>query len=329
MLLEATDLSVEYRSLDEVNRAVNRVDLQLNPGEIVGMVGESGCGKSTLALALLGLTRPHARITSGSVKFEGHELSDSGSHQWGTVRGRDIGLVTQDPRSSLNPTMRIGKQLSLVVRTHTPMREAAARAAVLDALRRVGINDPERRYDAYPYELSGGMAQRVVLAMATVCRPRVIVADEPTSRLDVTIQAQILDDMARTVREIGSTLLLITQDLGIVANYADRLYVMYAGEVVEAADTNTFFRDPAHPSSVSLLHTQSDQQQLATKLIGGSSDGRHLPTGCWLRDRCPFADAAAGCADVHPFLTDVGGDHFARCHRHEIVREVAKAAEAR
>jgi oligopeptide/dipeptide ABC transporter ATP-binding protein len=328
MLFEVSDLSVEYQSLDEISHAVNHVSLSVASGEVVGIVGESGCGKSTLALALLGLTRRNARITAGSVRLEGTDLTGLTDKQLRQVRGRRIGLITQNARSSLNPTVRIGKQIATVYATHTGAKRADAKAAAIAALRLVGINDPERRYEVYPHELSGGMAQRAVIAMATVCRPDVVIADEATSRLDVTIQAQILDDLQRAVQEVGSSLVLITQDLGVIANYADRLYVMNAGEIVETAPTERLFEAPGHPASVSLLESQLDLSDAEFRLRGLPVDGRSLPEGCWLQARCPFTDDQAGCRTVHPELSDVGGgqvDHQVRCHRTSVV--IGRAAE--
>ena len=327
MLFEVSELSVEYSTLDEVSRAVNSVSLSVGRGEVVGIVGESGCGKSTLALALLGLTRRNARITAGSVRLDGQTLIGGGldEKQLRQFRGRRIGLITQNARSSLNPTVRIGKQIATLCATHTGARRAEARAAAISALRLVGINDPERRFDAYPHELSGGMAQRAVIAMATVCRPDVVIADEATSRLDVTIQAQILDDLQRTVQEVGSSLVLITQDLGVIANYADRLYVMNAGEVVETAPTPLLFEAPGHPASVSLLESQLGLSDREFRLRGLPVDARALPAGCWLQARCPFMDVQSECRTVHPELSDVGGGHRVRCHRTSVV--VSRAAE--
>ena len=320
--LEARRIGVDYTSLGVVNHAVNQVDLELARGEVVGVVGESGSGKSTLALALLGLTRPGAQITSGSLKLDGVELLGGPAEQWRSVRGAKISLVTQNPRGSLNPTMRIGKQISAVYRAHTNAGAKEAHDAAVATLQLVGMNDPERRYDAYPHELSGGMAQRAVIAMATVTKPTVVIADEPTSRLDVTIQAQILDDLLRAASEVGSALLLITQDLGVVANYADRVYVLYAGEVVEVADTTSFFDMPLHPTSIALLAAELGSQQDSSRLSGLPADGRHLPaTGCWLQERCPLFDAASGCNSEHPSLSDQGGGHLARCHRAALLRE--------
>jgi oligopeptide/dipeptide ABC transporter ATP-binding protein len=328
MFFEVSGLSVEYTTLNDMSRAVNDVYLSADRGEVVGIVGESGCGKSTLALALLGLTRRNARIMAGSVSLDGQALVGGGGLSdklLRHVRGRRIGLITQNARSSLNPTVRIGKQIATVYATHTGEKGARARAAAIAALRLVGINDPERRFDAYPHELSGGMAQRAVIAMAIVCRPDVVIADEATSRLDVTIQAQILDDLQRSVQEVGSSLVLITQDLGVIANYADRLYVMNAGEIVETAPTPVLFETPGHPASVSLLESQLDLSEQGLRLRGLPVDGRALPEGCWLQARCPFMDVQSGCRTVHPELSDVGAGHQARCHRASVV--VSRAAE--
>ncbi len=318
-LLEVRSLSVDYETFGVNNHVLSDVSLHLEGGEVVGIVGESGSGKSTLALALLGLTRPRAHIRAGSVSISGRELLGLPPDGWQSIRGAEIGLITQNPRGSLNPTMRIGDQISAVYRSHTSASSADCRAAALDALRLVGMNDPERRYAAYPHELSGGMAQRTVIAAAVVCRPKIVVADEPTTGLDVTIQAQILDDLARTVSEVRSALLLVTQDLGIVANYCDRVYAMHAGEVIEDATTVAFFAEPTHPASIALLSAQIGLTSQSYQLRGLPVDGRRLPGGCWLEPRCPFAESSAGCATVHPELREISAGHVVRCHRAETI----------
>ena len=318
-LLEVKDLGVEYVTVGVRNHALNGVSFSVAAGEMVGIVGESGCGKSTVILATLALTRPGARIVAGSVRFEERELLTLSDKELQEVRGSTIGLVTQDPRGSLNPVMRVGDQIGAVYRAHHRATKDEARKRALELLRMVGINDPERRLQTYPHELSGGMAQRVLIAMALSCTPKLLLADEPTSGLDVTVQAQLLDDLRAAAGAVGSSLLLVTQDLGIVANYCDRVYLMHAGEIVEEARTEVFFEEPAHPASAALLVAQRGALDDAFRLRGFAVDGRKLPKGCYLNPRCPFADEASGCFADHPDLYEVSPTHRSRCFRHATV----------
>lgn len=327
-MIEVKGLSVEYRTLSGVVRAVNGLDLEVGAGEVLGLVGEGGCGKSSAALAILGLTRRGGAITGGSVKFQGRELLGLSDDEWRAIRGNEIALVPQSPRGALSPVQRIGEQLCAVVRAHRDISKEEAAERALRYLRLVGIADPRRRMDAFPHELSGGMAQRVAIAMALICEPRVLLADEPTSGLDVTVQAQVLDDLRRATDETGSSMLLITQDLGIVANYCDRVSLMHAGEVVEEAPTGELFERPSHPVSVALLAAQRRVHEPGLRLHGLPVDARALPPGCWLRARCAFAADDAGCAARHPELAEVGPGHRSRCHRSAAVREAAVAAFA-
>ena len=263
-LLEARGLSVEYRPpVGAAVPALREVSMDIATGEFVGVVGGSGSGKSSLALALLGLARPPGRVTGGSSVIAGCDLVAAPEAEARRVRGREIGLVVQNPRLALNPMMAAGPQIVDVYRAHHDVKASVAKERALELLRVVGINDPARRFFAYPHELSGGMAQRMVIAMALVCAPPVLIADEPTSGLDVTIQAQILDDLQRGAAETGSAVVLITQDLGVVANYSTRVMVMDGGQVVEEASTLDFFRRPAHAASRRLLSLQREPE-LAT-----------------------------------------------------------------
>lgn len=327
-ILEVSGLSVEYESVGQVNRSVNDISFRAEAGEIVGIVGESGSGKSTATLALLGLTRSGGRITDGSVRFRDRELLSLSEREWREVRGGEIALVPQNPRGALNPVLKVGAQLVAAYRAHREASSAEARQRALELLRAVGINDPERRFDAWPHELSGGMAQRIVIAMALACEPTLLVADEPTSGLDVTVQAQVLNDLHRAARSVGSALLIITQDLGIVANYCDRVYVMHAGEVVESAAVNDLFAAPTHPSTVALLLAQRKARDRALQLHGLPVDGRRLPSGCYLSPRCPLAEESAGCFATHPELETIGAGHDVRCHRRADVREALRRASA-
>lgn len=321
-LLSVENLTVEYARLGaRPAQAVSQLSFRVPGGSVVGIVGESGSGKSTAALAVLGLTRRSGRIVSGSVQLEGRELLGLPLRDWEGIRGREIGLITQNPRASLHPVMRVGDQIAEVFRRHTKSTAEAARERVIELLKLVGINDPVRRYDAFPDELSGGMAQRIVIAMALACSPRLIIADEPTSGLDVTVQAQILDDLARSVRAVGSGLVLVTQDLAIVANYCDDVYLLHAGEVVESCGVDEFFGEPAHPAAIALLIAQRREQLERFALRGMPVDIRARPKGCQLSRRCPFVSEADGCTTVHPDLKPAGANHLARCHRIAAVRE--------
>lgn len=320
-LLSVEDLTVAYTPLGgRPAQAVSSLSFRVPGGSVVGIVGESGSGKSTAALALLGLTRRSGKILSGSVQLEGRELMSLSAKEWERVRGREIGLITQNPRASLHPVLRVGDQIAAVFRHHTKATASEARERVIELLKLVGINDPVRRYEAFPDELSGGMAQRVVIAMALACSPRLIIADEPTSGLDVTVQAQILDDLTRSVRTVGSGLVLVTQDLSIVANYCNDVYLLHAGEVVESCGVDEFFGEPGHPAATALLVAQRREQLDRFVLRGMPVDMRARPSGCQLSRRCPFAQEADGCTATHPDLKPAGANHLARCHRVAAVR---------
>ena len=331
-LLEVSGLDIEYRQVGSVNKAVNDVTFQVKRGEIVGIVGESGCGKSSAVLGILGLTRRSGTITGGSVTFEGQKLFEGSpdgarglsDEEWRKVRGSAIGLVTQNPRGALNPVMRLGEQLSTMYRSHREATEEQARDRAIQLLEIVGINDPVRRLRAFPHELSGGMAQRVLIAMSLACSPRLLIADEPTSGLDVTVQAQVLDDLRHAVDEVGSSLVIVSQNLAIVANYCDRVYVMHAGEIVEEATTMRFFEQPSYPASAALLAAQRGIADPKLQLTGFPVDGRRLPSGCYLSPRCPFSSEADGCTTVHPGFTEVVPGHFSRCHRTAAVTEMVR-----
>jgi oligopeptide/dipeptide ABC transporter ATP-binding protein len=320
MLLQVSQLSVVYESLGRTNQAVSDVSFSVDRGEVVGIVGESGSGKSSAVLAVMGLTRQGARVSSGSVKLGGQELSGLGHGGWQAIRGARIGLVTQNPRGALSPVAQVGEQIGAVYRAHHKASRAEARERSIELLRGVGINDPERRMKAFPHELSGGMAQRVVIAMGLAGAPELLIADEPTSGLDVTVQAQVLDDLRQAASETGSSLLIVTQDLGIVANYCDRVYMMHAGEIVEHSEVRTMFRSPANPATLALLAAQRKILDEDVRLSGFAVDGRSLPPGCWLAPRCPFARAEAGCTIVHPQLEQLAPGQYVRCHRGATVR---------
>jgi len=326
-LLEARDLTIEYASRDQTLRAVSSASIEVGGGEVVGILGDSGSGKSTLLLGLLGMARPGGRLSSGSVRYDDTELVGASAAVLARIRGQQIGFITQQPKASLNPLSRVGDQITAgMVRRGRVADKAAARRLAIELFTTVGIADAERRLRAWPHELSGGMAQRVLIAMALSTQPRVLLADEPTSGLDVTLQAQILDDLRVAASTVGSSLVIVTHDVGVVAQYCDRVYVMNAGEVVEAAPIREFFARPRHPASLALLTAEDPKQFGRLRLSGLPVDRRHLPEGCFMQARCPFAEPAPGCLDVHPGLLAVGPGHRVRCHRHEVVAATRESA---
>jgi len=316
-LLSARGLVVEYPTSRGVVRAVDGIDVTVEDGEIVGLVGVSGAGKSTAALALMGLVPAPGRVTGGENQFGRRDLRGLPDEEMRRIRGDEMSLVVQNPRGALNPMLSIGRQIANVVRAHADVSRAQARERAVEMLRLVGINDPERRVDAYPHELSGGMAQRALIAMALSCTPKLLIADEPTSGLDVTIQAQILDDLNRSVQTTGSAALIVTQDLGVVANYCDRVLVMYAGRVVESVPVTGFFTSAGHPAAEALLSSQSDEGQV--RLRPGAVDYLDLPRGCKLAPRCPWV-VEGRCTDEEPNLRAVHPGHEVRCVRYEEIR---------
>ena len=259
ILLEASGLSVAYPTAEGTIEAVKGIDLVIREHEFVGLVGESGSGKSTAALALMGLVRAPGEVTAGTVRFMGQSLLDRSEAELRTIRGRDIGLIVQSARAALNPLIPVGDQIVNVIRAHQRVSKSEARQRALAALAAVGIPDPERRLHAYPHQLSGGMAQRVLIAMATANEPRLLIADEPTTGLDVTVQAQFLDTLQASVKRTGSAVLFVTHDLGIVAQYCHRVAVMYDGEIVEQTDVARLFGEPAHDYSRQLVELAEER----------------------------------------------------------------------
>ena len=258
-VVAARGLTIGFPAGGAMVPAVRDFSLSIAPGEIVGLIGEAACGKTTAAIAMLGLVRPPGAVMAGSVTIDGQNLFAMQSDALRALRGRDVGLIVQSPRGALNPLLPIGRQIATVYRAHNQVTRRAAHDHAVSMLRQVGINDPERRFHAYPHEISGGMAQRVLIAIALSSHPRLLIADEPTSGLDVTIQADFLDRMWRTVRAAGSAVLLVTQDLGVIANYCDRLLVMQDGAVVEERAVPDFFRGPLHPYSRSILLMRAER----------------------------------------------------------------------
>jgi oligopeptide/dipeptide ABC transporter ATP-binding protein len=288
------------------------VSFSVEAGETLCVVGESGSGKSMLALAIMGLLPPAIRIARGAIRLRGEDLTTLPPAEWRARRGRDLAMIFQEPMTALNPVMRAGAQVTEVLRKRRGMADAAARAEALRLLARVGIPAPETRFQAYPHELSGGLRQRVMIAMALAAEARVLLADEPTTALDVTIQAQILDLLQDLRRERGLALVLITHDLGVVAEMADRVLVLYAGRTAEIAPVSELFDDPKHPYTRALLdsipHLDGPRTRLAS-IEGAVPAVGAMPEGCRFRPRCPLADAR--CVAVPPLLRHAAQHHAA------------------
>jgi len=292
---------------------LSAIDLHLNTGEVLGVVGESGSGKSMLALSIMGLLPVGVRVRSGHIRLQGEDLLALDAAPMRALRGKDVAMIFQEPMTSLNPVMRVGQQIGEVLRWHTDLRGAPARQETIALLQRVEMPDAQRQIDVYPHELSGGMRQRVMIAMALAARPRLLIADEPTTALDVTIQAQILDLMRKLQADNGMSVMLITHDLGVIAEMSDRVAVMYAGKVVETGSALDIFDRPAHPYTRGLLASRpridAGAQWLST-IEGTVPALGQMPSGCSFAPRCPLAQPACG---VVPQLREVGPAHRAAC----------------
>jgi peptide/nickel transport system ATP-binding protein len=314
-LLTVADLRVVFEGdRGSHTEAVSGVSFSLMHGHTLGIVGESGCGKSVTALSIMRLLPKAGTRVSGSVLFEGRELATLPEPQMRDLRGNRLAMIFQEPMTSLNPSFTVGDQIAEALIRHRGLSAKAARADAVNMLERVRIPSPQERVDEYPHKLSGGMRQRVMIAMALACAPVLLIADEPTTALDVTIQAQILDLLAKLRRETGTAIILITHDLGVVAETCDDVAVMYAGEIVERAPTDRLFAMPQHPYTVGLLGSMplisSPRERLAT-IAGSVPSLTRTFIGCRFASRCPFAEAR--CRGQPPPLADVGAGHLSRC----------------
>jgi oligopeptide/dipeptide ABC transporter ATP-binding protein len=317
-LLEVKGLKTYFYTEDGIVRAVDGVNFEVYPGEVLGLVGESGCGKSVTSLSIMRLISKPGRVDEGEILLDGENLLDLSEDEMMKVRGNRISMIFQQPQTALNPVFRVGDQLSEVLSVHQDLGKEAGRKRAVALLKMVGVPDPERRVDAYPHELSGGMAQRVMIAMALACVPELLIADEPTTALDVTIQAQILDLMRDLRRDMGTSVILITHDLGVVAEMAERVAVMYAGEIVEQTDVNSLFDEPLHPYTQGLIGSIPVLGEIKDKLavIPGSVPNLiNLPPGCRFAPRCQarLKYACDICAEVKPELEEVKPGHYVRC----------------
>ncbi len=314
-LLQVRDLRTWFHTFTGTVKAVNGVSFDLAAGEVMGLVGESGGGKSVVGYSLLGLIDPPGKIESGSILFDGEELATASERRLRAIRGRQIAMIFQDPMTSLNPVHSIGRQMDEMLRLHTDLDRAARRQRCVEMLESVGISRAEERLDSYPHQFSGGMRQRVVIAIAMLAKPRLIIADEPTTALDVTIQAQILRLMRREIRQQGASLILVTHDLAVVAEMVDKITVLYCGRVVETGPVRQVLEAPAHPYTRGLIDSipNPDHRQPRLRQIPGMvPDIRHLPPGCAFRERCPRAGAI--CATEEPELAPQAGGNMAACH---------------
>ncbi|MCV2491076.1 ABC transporter ATP-binding protein [Geodermatophilus sp. YIM 151500] len=322
-VLEVEDLAVTFSRKGETpTRAVDGVSFSVAPGETIGLVGESGCGKSVTSLAVMGLLPPRGVRVSGSVRLDGQELIGASDRMLRRLRGADMAMVFQDPLSSLNPTLAIGTQVTEVLLEHRDLDRKQASAEAVDLLDRVGIPDPGRRLKEYPHQLSGGMRQRALIAMALACSPRLLIADEPTTALDVTIQAQILELLRELVVGSGTALVMITHDLGVVAGLCDRVHVMYAGKIIESAERHELFARPRHPYTGGLLHSvprlDAGRGARLTPIRGSARDTIPWSQGCAFAPRCDNAEDDC-LGDTVPLEVDpaYGTDRELRC-RHPL-----------
>ena len=318
MLLSVKNLSTEFPVKKGIVRAVEDVSFDVDAGEILAIVGESGSGKSVTSLSIMGLLAEPGRVAAGSMEFEGRDLATLPEKDYRELRGNDMAMIFQEPMTSLNPVYRVGKQIVEAIRTHEKVSKKEARERAIDLLRKVGIPSPEKRIDDYPHQMSGGMRQRVMIAMALACNPKLLIADEPTTALDVTIQAQILDLLRRLRDDTGMAVLLITHDLGVVSETADRVVVMYCGQVVEEAEVRALFDHPMHPYTLGLLKSiprlEDDDTKRLYMIKGMVPNPLEMPPGCHFSDRCD------SCMDIcrtqMPKLVDAGGRKV-RCFLYE------------
>jgi oligopeptide/dipeptide ABC transporter ATP-binding protein len=314
-LLEVRGLRTSFYGEQGEVRAVDGVDLRLERGRTLGIVGESGCGKSVTALSIMGLVpQPPGRIAGGEVLFEGEDLLKLPAGRLRDLRGDKLSMIFQEPMTSLNPAFPVGEQIAETLLRHKNLGKKEAANQAIEMLRRVRIPSPERRADDYPHQLSGGMRQRVMIAMALACNPKLLIADEPTTALDVTIQAQILELMRALRAELGTAIILITHDLGVIAELADDVIVMYAGQVIERCAVERLFSEPQHPYTIGLLGSiprlHLEQERLSA-IEGFVPDAAAPPPGCRFHPRCPFA--VAKCRQEVPPLMEITPDHYAAC----------------
>ncbi len=314
-LLTVSDLKTQFFTYGGVVEALDGVNFTIKKGEVFGLVGESGCGKSVTALSILGLVPPPGRVVAGEIIMDGKNLLEKSDKEMQKVRGSKISIIFQDPTSSLNPVFKIGYQVAEPLMYHEKYKEDAALTEALKVLKDTGMADPEEQMKSYPHELSGGMRQRAMIAMALACRPDLLIADEPTTNLDVTVERQIINLMRILQKEYGTSILLITHNLGVVAEMADRVGIMYAGNIVELTDVYTIFHDPKHPYTRKLqraIPSATSVGQELEEIPGAVPRLINPPTGCRFHPRCD--NATSMCSEVKPREVNVGTEHMVACH---------------
>lgn len=315
MLLQIENLKLSFATPSGEVKALNDVSLTLNQGDVLGIVGESGSGKSVTAFSLMSLTPANGKIVGGKTVFNGHTITEMSEKEMRTVRGKEVSIIFQDPMTSLNPVYTIGNQIKEVILLHTNATKQEAQARAVELLSLVGINEPEKRLKQYPHELSGGMRQRVMIAIALACEPKLLIADEPTTALDVTIQAQILELMMELKDKLGMSIIMITHDLGVVANMCDKIAVMYAGQIVEYGETKEIFYNPKHEYTRGLLNSiprlDAESHSKLVPIEGTPVDLLNPPAGC------PFAPRCKNCMKIclreMPPHTTIRGEHYSAC----------------
>ncbi|MGG1619288.1 ABC transporter ATP-binding protein [Paenibacillus sp. NRS-1781] len=319
-LLEVNHLKTYFKTEDGIVPSVNGVSFTVNPGETVAIVGESGSGKSVTSLSIMGLVATPGKVVGGEILLEGRDLLKLSKGEMRKYRGNEVSMIFQEPMSSLNPVFTIGNQISEVIRQHQKLSKSEARQKSIEMLERVGIPGASKVVSYFPHQLSGGMRQRVMIAMALACQPKLLIADEPTTALDVTIQAQILNLIHKLSKEENTGIILITHDLGVVAEMADRVVVMYAGEVVEEADVFDLFEKPGHPYTIGLLGSLpklTEQREWLDSIPGTVPNMMQMPSGCPFHPRCPYAQEQ--CTKIHPEIQAKAQGHYVRCLRMEEV----------
>jgi oligopeptide/dipeptide ABC transporter ATP-binding protein len=319
-LLQVRNLKTYFFTVDGIAKAVDDVSIRLDKGKTLGLVGESGCGKSVTAMSIIRLIKdPPGKIVGGNILFDGQDLLQVSSKKIKAVRGKQIAMIFQEPMTALNPVYKIGDQIAEMLKLHENLNKRDSWDSAVEMLKKVQIPSPEKRAHDYPHQLSGGMRQRVMIAMALSCTPKILIADEPTTALDVTVQAQIMDLMLELKEEFGTAILLITHDLGVIAEIAERVDVMYAGRVVEEAGTQSIFEDPKHPYTRGMLKSlprldngfETSGARLP-EIKGIVPSFYELPAGCSFHPRCRHVMGI--CRENPPVLIDIGGDHLVRCH---------------
>ena len=326
-ILTVKDLKTYFYTASGIAKAVDGVSFNIAKGETMGIVGESGSGKSVTSSSIIRLLPPRTgKIVGGSIEFEGKDVLALSKKELNDFRGKDIAVIFQDPMTSLDPVFKIGKQMTEMIMAHQSVTKDEAWKMAVEALSKVGIPEPEKRMNSYPYELSGGMCQRVIIAMAVCCKPKLIIADEPTTALDVTVQAQVLELLKELQRDMDTAILLITHNLGVVWEMCDKVMVMYAGNTVEFTDTKTLYSNPRHPYTWGLLDSMpklSDESKGELKTIPGTPPDLRL-TGecCNFYNRCPYVTEA--CTQSVPPLVEVEPGHFVACHRQNLTNKLEK-----